>query len=72
MSVIKGVADYYQIPLSDPMLYGLSGHAFVINIHRDICPSGPYIWNHAEFFRLVKNLGIATEELGFFDPSSNR
>jgi len=71
MSVIKGVADYYQIPLSDPMLYGLSGHAFVINIHRDICPSGPYIWNHSGFFRLVKNLGIATEELGFFDPSSS-
>ncbi|MCP3965190.1 MAG: hypothetical protein GY750_20495 [Lentisphaerae bacterium] len=66
MSVIKGTAEYFDNPISVPMLYGLSGHAFVINISKNICPSSPYAWDHSTFFHLVENLGIKTDYLGFF------
>ena len=42
--VLKGVSDYHGLNLSEPMIYGLSGHAFLINIHVQLCPSGPYCW----------------------------
>ena len=71
MSVVKGVADYFENPLSPAMLYGMSGHAFVINIHKSICPSSPYAWEHDRFFQLLKNVGIATEHLGFFTEQNS-
>lgn len=33
MGVLKSAADYHGLGLSEPMIYGLSGHAFLINIH---------------------------------------
>ena len=71
MGVLKGIFDYYRIPVSNAMLYGGSGHAFLINIHKVICPSGPYCWNYKRFFELVKKLGIEVEDLGFFDGQSS-
>ena len=44
MGVLKGVADYFDIAVSDAWLFGGSGHAFLINIHEQLCPSGPYVW----------------------------
>jgi hypothetical protein len=32
MGVLKGVADFYSIDISDEWLFGGSGHAFLINI----------------------------------------
>ncbi|MBI2301391.1 MAG: hypothetical protein HYU66_21000 [Armatimonadetes bacterium] len=66
MGVMRGAADYFGLDVTTPMLYGLSGHAFLINIHTALCPSGPYCWNREPFFRLLRNLGIETTELGFF------
>lgn len=71
MGVLKGAADCYGIKASVPMLYGGSGHAFLINIHDQICPSGPYCWNYKRFYELVKNLGIEMIELGFFARDSS-
>lgn len=65
MGVIKGVSDYFGLGYSDAWLYGGSGHAFLINIPSDLCPSGPYVWNHKPFYKLVRNLGIETTDLGF-------
>ncbi|HEY3290015.1 MAG TPA: hypothetical protein VGK87_07815 [Anaerolineae bacterium] len=70
MGVLKGVADYYRLPLSDAMLYGGSGHAFVMNIHDTLCPSGPYCWNHEPFFKQVNHLGIEMRDMGFFHSGS--
>lgn len=70
MGVLKGVADYYRLPLSDAMLYGGSGHAFVMNIHDTLCPSGPYCWNHEPFYKLVNHLGIEMQDKGFFHSQS--
>jgi len=43
---LKGCADYFNLNISTSWLFGASGHAFLINIHDEICPSGPYCWNH--------------------------
>ncbi len=70
MGVIRGVLDYYALPGSDAFAYGASGHAFVMNIHEELCPSGPYCWNREGFFRLVRNLGVETTDHGFFSQES--
>jgi hypothetical protein len=66
MGVLRGALDYYGLPVSTPMLYGGSGHAFLLNIHTALCPSGPYCWRFAPFLELVRNLGIEVIVLGFF------
>ena len=66
MGVLRGVVDYYGIAMSDAMLFGGSGHAFVMNIHETLCPSGPYCWNRDPFYRVVRNLGIEMRDEGFF------
>jgi len=70
IGVLKGVFDYFRIPVSDPWLFGGSGHAFLINIHEELCPSGPYVWNYKTFFELVRKLGVEMKDLGFFHPKS--
>lgn len=66
LGVLRGVATYYGLPISDAFLFGASGHAFLINIHEVLCPSGPYCWNRAPFERLTGNLGIEVVDHGFF------
>lgn len=62
MGCIKGASDYWDLEWSAPMLYGLTGHAFVINIHDGLCPSGPYCWNTDGFGRLLENVGMGWGE----------
>lgn len=71
MSTLKGIADYYAIVISKPMLYGISGHAFLINIHDVICPSSPYCWNMEHALPLIENTGLKMTHLGFFSAESN-
>lgn len=70
MGVIRGVLDYYGIKISDAMAYAGSGHAFLINVHEVICPSGPYVWNYDGFIRLLRNLGLEMIDLGFVHAGS--
>ena len=70
MGVIRGVADFLEIDLSTPSLYGRSGHAFMINIHEAICPSGPYCWNIDSFIKLLGNCGIKMKMHGFYSTDS--
>lgn len=67
MGVVRGIADFYGIECSDAMLYGATGHAFLIHIHPTLCPSGPYTWRREGFLRLLHNLGITLELRGYFD-----
>ena len=62
MGCMKGAADYFDLDLSAAMLYGLSGHAFLINIHRDLHPSSPYVWKKTHFRRLLAGVSIDTVE----------
>jgi len=70
MGVVKGVLDYYGLETSPAMAFGGSGHAFLINIHDELCPSGPYCWKYDRFYKLLANLGLEMVDLGFFGPDS--
>jgi hypothetical protein len=72
MGVIRGVMNYYDIKINDAMAYGGSGHAFIINIHDVVCPSGPYCWKYYGFFTLLQNLGLRMTDLGFFSKKNVR
>ena len=66
MGVLKAAADYHGLGLETPMIYGLSGHAFLINIHTQLCPSGPYCWKRENAKPLVESMGLRMTDLGFF------
>lgn len=66
LGVLRGVATYYGLPVSDAFLFGATGHAFLMNIHEGLCPSGPYCWNRRPFEALAANLGIDVVDHGFF------
>ncbi len=57
LGCIKGCLDYLGAEISWPWLYGGTGHAFIINMHKVVCPSGPTAWNTEMLFRLAPNLG---------------
>ncbi|MHB9033223.1 MAG: hypothetical protein ACYC6L_09265 [Anaerolineae bacterium] len=75
MGVLRAAADYYGLKLSTPALYGGSGHAFLMNIHQELCPSGPYVWKREPFYQTLRNVGLDVHNLGFFwneSPAADR
>lgn len=70
MGVVKAVSDYYRNGFSPAMIYGGSGHAFLMNIHETLCPSGIYCWNREPFYGTLFNLGIDMVDEGFFSDDS--
>lgn len=72
MGVLKGSSDYHGLNLSEPMIYGLSGHAFLINIHAELCPSGPYCWKRENAKPLIANMGLEMTDLGFLGPDAKK
>ena len=70
MGVVKGALDHLGLKSSPAEAFVVSGHAFLINIHEELCPSGPYVWNIEPFMRLVGNLGLRMECLGTAMPAS--
>ncbi len=58
---IKGCTDYLDLGISLPWIYGGTGHAFVMNIHEELCPSGPTAWGALMLFELAPNLGYKTD-----------
>ena len=70
MGVLDGALTYYDIGLSAPSVFGLSGHAFLINIHKQLCPSGPYCWNRAASLPLIRNMGLVMTDLGFYSQEN--
>jgi hypothetical protein len=57
LGCIKGCLEYLNLGVSDAWLFGATGHAFIINIHQVVCPSGPTAWNYESLFMLGKNVG---------------
>ncbi len=72
MGVVKGALDHYGLGCSEAEAFVLSGHAFVINIHEELCPSGPYCWRNFRFVELLRNLGLELEELDTVPPGAGR
>ena len=71
LGVVKGAMDHLGIEGTLAEAFFLSGHAFVINIHDELCPSGPYVWNWDEFFRLLPNTGIRMTQLASLMPGAS-
>lgn len=72
MGVLKAAADYHGLKLDEPMIYGLSGHAFLINIDPQLCPCAPYVWKTEEAMPLITNMGLKVIDLGFFGEDSRK
>ena len=68
LGCIKGCLDYLGIEMSDDWLFGGTGHAFVINVHEKVCPSGPTAWVTGPMSGLAVNLGY--EQDGVFSARS--
>jgi hypothetical protein len=45
MGCLQGCLKYLHSDVSPAWLYGVSGHAFGLNIHKQLCPSGPHVWS---------------------------
>jgi len=63
---LKAAADYLGVNVSTPWLFGVTGYAFLLNIHETLCPSG---W-HVVDIPLddgARNAGLVIEHL--VDPS---
>ena len=61
LGCIKGCLDYLGLDVSDAWLFGATGHAFVINVHEVVCPSGPTAWDTEMLFKLGKNIGYEAD-----------
>lgn len=59
LGCLIGCLDYLGMEVSDAWLYGATGHAFVLNIHPEVCPSGPTAWRSTMLFELGRNIGYA-------------
>jgi len=57
LGCIKGCLDYLGLDISNAWLFGGTGHALVINLHEEVCPSGPTAWHTEMLSRLGRNLG---------------
>ncbi|MGD9494695.1 MAG: hypothetical protein AB7Y46_00165 [Armatimonadota bacterium] len=58
---VLGCLEYLNIDLSPSWVYGGSGHAFVINVHELLCPSGPTAWDTSMLDQLGGNLGYLVD-----------
>jgi len=61
LGYIKGCLDYLGIEVSDAWLFGGTGNAFVLNVHEDLCPSGPTAWNTSPLHHLGTGLGFRVD-----------
>jgi len=63
MGGMIGAAKHLELPATPSWIYGGSGHAFALNIHELICPSGPTAWPTEHVNRLAANVGLKCEML---------
>lgn len=58
MGSIKGASDFLDLDWTTAELFGYSGHAFMIHIHKELCPSGPYAWRMDALYRALRDMGL--------------
>lgn len=61
MGALIGAARYLKYDAPPAWIYGATGHAFALNIHEAICPSGPTAWPAEKCDVLATNLGLVIE-----------
>lgn len=58
MGSVKGASDFLDLDWTTAELFGFSAHAFMMHIHKELCPSGPYAWKKEAFFRALRDMGL--------------
>ena len=61
LGCVKGCLDYLGLDVSAAWLFGATGHAFILNVHEVVCPSGPTAWNTEMIKKLGENIGYSTD-----------
>lgn len=61
MGCHHGCIDYLGLDISRPWIFGGTGHAFALNIHEELCPSGPTAWKSEVVDHLAANIGYLVE-----------
>ena len=61
MGCIIGCAEFLGSESTPAWIYGGCGHAFALNIHPAICPSGPTAWPEDIVMALAANVGLGIE-----------
>lgn len=61
LGALKGCMDYLGKKYSKAWLFGATGHAFILNMAPDACPSGPTAWNCEMLTNLAHNLGVSVK-----------
>ncbi len=71
---LKGALEYLKMDVSAAWLFGATGHAFIINMHEVVCPSGPTAWKTERFMKLGSNIGYSIEGVWGFksDPDFSK
>ena len=65
MGVVLGTGQYFNTGLTVSEYFAESGFAYAVNIHPELCPSGPYCWNHLPVLDALRHLGIDGGRLEF-------
>jgi hypothetical protein len=71
LGCIKGCLEYLDCHISSAWLFGATGHAFILNIHDMVCPSGPTAWNDEMLFKLGSNIGYRVEGISSLKSHGN-
>lgn len=61
MGCHHGCIDYLRLEISRARIFGGTGHAFAINIHEELCSSGPTAWKTEPVDHLAANIGYLVE-----------
>lgn len=69
LGCVEGCLKNLKHKISTGWLYGGTGHAFIINIDKDLCPSGPTAWRTMMLYELAPNLGYRVD--GVFAQRNN-
>ena len=70
LGVAVAAGQHFGLDCTPEEAFVLSGHAFALNVHPDLCPSGPYCWDFQRSLALLANLGLEMRELGALPPTA--
>ncbi len=63
LGCLKGCLNFLGRNVSTAWVFGATGHAFIINMHDVVCPSGPTAWRKERFIKLFGNIGCSIDSI---------
>jgi len=71
LGCLQGCLNYLKQPISNAWLSGATGHAFILNVTPDLCPSGPTDWNNEKILKFGENIGYEMELVSGWKGNEN-